>query len=140
MSRLKIQLPDALPCHVELDVRIGDINYGGHLGNDALLRLMHEARLAMLAEHGLTEMDCGGAGVIMADAEIAYLAEAFHRDRLCFQLGVANIRRTGADIYYRAVRLGDNREIARARTGIAFFDYERRKPARTPEAFRTAFG
>jgi acyl-CoA thioesterase FadM len=30
-------------------VRVGDINYGGHLGNDKYLLLFHDARLAYLA-------------------------------------------------------------------------------------------
>ncbi len=140
MSRLKIKLPETLPFDVEIDVRIGDINYGGHLGNDALLRLMHEARLALLGRYGLSEINCGGAGLIMRDVEVVYLAEAFHGDRLRFSLGVDAVGRTGADLYYHVVRLADSREIARARTGMAFFDYERRKPARTPDAFRAAFG
>ena len=45
MARVKLTLPDACHFHTEVAVRIGDINYGGHLGNDAVLSLAHEARL-----------------------------------------------------------------------------------------------
>jgi hypothetical protein len=45
-----------------------DINYGGHLGNDAVLSLVHEARVRFLKQQGYTENNIEGAGIIMADA------------------------------------------------------------------------
>ena len=48
---------------VELPVRITDINYGQHLGNDRLFALLHEARIQFLSQWGFSEIDAGGAGV-----------------------------------------------------------------------------
>ena len=46
MARVKLDLDGAaFVFRTELDVRITDINYGRHVGNDALLGLLHEARL-----------------------------------------------------------------------------------------------
>ena len=48
MPRVKVALPATFPFRTEIPVRITDLNYGGHLGNDALLGLLHEARVHFL--------------------------------------------------------------------------------------------
>ena len=45
MSRIKIPLPEKKDFSTEIKLRISDINYGGHMGNDAVLTIVHEARL-----------------------------------------------------------------------------------------------
>ena len=45
MGRVKIKFPAENPLFITtIHVRIGDINYGGHVGNDAILSIIHEAR------------------------------------------------------------------------------------------------
>ena len=39
----------------QLTVGIGDINYGGHVGNDRFLLFFQEARLRFLAGFGMSE-------------------------------------------------------------------------------------
>ena len=136
MARMTIELPERFDFSAELAVRVGDINYGGHLGNDALLSLLQEARLQFLRQHGFSEADAGGAGLIMTDAQVEYRAQAFRGDRLRIEVAAAEPSRCGLALCYRATRLGDGAEIARARTGMVFFDYARQKIARMPEAFR----
>ncbi len=140
MPRLTIQLPEHIPFSTEIPVRVDDVNYGGHLGNDALVSLLHEARIRYLGAHGLSEGDCGGAGMVVTELAVTYLAEAFHGDSLRISLAVGDIGRTRVHFYYRVERTRDNVEIARARTGMAFFDFTSRRPRRTPEAFRAALG
>jgi acyl-CoA thioesterase FadM len=137
MARVRLELPAALPFVTELPVRITDVNYGGHLGNDALLSLLHEARCRFFQYYGFKETDIAGAGILMVDAAIAYRKEAFHGDVLRFEVGVAELHRTGCDIVYRVTRGGD--VVAEAKTGIVFFDYQRRKIVRTPPAFAALF-
>ena len=38
-------------------VRVGDINYGGHMGNDKALLLFHDARLYFLGKYDFSESD-----------------------------------------------------------------------------------
>jgi len=45
MARIKIEIPDKFIYKTEIPIRITDINYGGHLGNDSLLSIIHEARV-----------------------------------------------------------------------------------------------
>lgn len=136
MSRVKLELPGTLPFAAELEVRIGDVNYGRHLGNDAVLGLLHEARLRFLKSHGFTEENAGGSAMIMLDAVIVYAAQAFHGDVLRAEVGAGEFGACGCAFYYRLTRVADGREIARAKTGLAFFDYAANRIARMPAEFK----
>ena len=138
MPRRTIDLPASLPFETNLTVRITDINYGGHLGNDAVLGLVHEVRCRFFRDLGFTETDVDGCGILMIDAEIIYLSEAFAGETIRVRAGAAEPGRTGCSLYYQLNEAGSGREVARVRTGITFFDYSAGKPRRMPAAFREA--
>ena len=138
MPRIKLDLPEKFPFTTEIPLRITDINYGGHLGNDAVLGIVQEARVQFLRRHGFTEADVGGAGIIMTDAVIVYKAEAFYGDVLVVEVAIQDLQSVGCDFVFRLTRKDSGKELARAKTGIAFFDYSRRRVVEVPAAFRTA--
>lgn len=139
MGRLRLDLPAEFLFSTDLTVRITDINYGGHLGNDALLALLQEARMQFLARYGFSEQDVGGAGMIMTDSLVVYMAEAFHGDRLTIGIALGELQTAGCDLFYRVVQKDSGKEVARAKTGMAFFDYGKRRVVAAPEKFRTVF-
>jgi acyl-CoA thioesterase FadM len=51
MPRIKIEMPEHFTYTTEMPVRISDINYGGHLSNDSIVSLIHEARVRFLAQY-----------------------------------------------------------------------------------------
>lgn len=132
MARIHLEIPERLPFATEIDVRVTDMNYGRHLGNDSMLSLIHEARVRFLASHGVTEADVDGKQLILADAAIVYRAEAFAGDRLRFEVGVGDLGRVGCDLVYRVTRLGDGTLVAEAKTGLVFLDPESRRPSPLP--------
>ncbi len=136
MPRLKLDLPARFPFSTELPVRISEINYGGHLGNDAVLALAQEARLRYLHTGGFSEKDAGGAGIIMVDAMVIYRSEAFYGDTLVVDVAVTDPGRLGCDFVYRMTSKGSGKEVARVKTGIVFFDYVRRRVVPMPAGFR----
>jgi len=136
MPRLKLGLPDVFPFSTDIPIRIGDINYGGHLGNDTVLAIIHEARVRFLKEHGFTEKDVDGAGIIMSDAAVVFKAEVFYGQTLRAEVSVTDASRSTCDLVYRLTDVESGKEVARAKTGIVFFDYDRRKPVAIPEEFR----
>lgn len=140
LQRIQVPMPDTVAFETELTVCIGDINYGNHLANDAVLRLAHEARIRFLAAHGCTELDVFGAGLIMADAAVQYCAQAFHGDVLQVQVAVGHIGSAGFALYTRFCRRSDGVEIARVKNGLVFFDYADQRVTKTPPAFRERFG
>lgn len=137
LERIQITLPEKIAFETEIKVNIGDINYGNHLANDAVLRLAHEARIRFLAHHNQSELSVFGAGLIMADTAIQYCAQAFHGDVLRLQVAVGHIGSAGFSLYTRILR--DSTEIARIKTGLVFFDYQSQKVAKTPTPFRQLF-
>ncbi len=139
MARLKLDLPPVFDFTTEIALRIGDINYGGHLGNDTVLSLIHEARVRFFRHHGWSELDVEGVGIIMGDAAIVFKSEAFYGEVLKIDLAIQELETFNCDFLYRLTESKTNREIARAKTGIVFFDYSARKPARIPDRFRSLF-
>ncbi len=129
-KRVKIEWPAGESIgKVTLPVRIGDVNYGGHLGNDKLLLYAHEARMQVLQTCGLTEFDCGGHGLIMADAEIAFKAEAFWGEVLQVTLFAGGATGSSFSLYYLLEKevAGKSVTVAEVRTGMVAFDYDSRK-------------
>lgn len=139
MSRVKLDLPDKFKFSTEVQVRISDINYGGHLGNDATLSLIHEARLRFLNKYGFSESDIDGVGLIMVDAVVIYKSEGFYSDALKIDVTVVDLSKSGCDFIYRITNKLTSKEVARAKTGIVFFDYKKRKVVTVPKKFNDIF-
>ncbi len=139
MARIELNLPDDFSFSTDVRVRISDINYGNHLGNDALLSLVHEARLQFLQSRGFSELDIDGCGLILTDAVILYKSQGFHGDLLSILAAVGDFNKYGCDFFFKVIQKNSGKEVARAKTGIVFFDYNRQKMAPVPSAFLNAF-
>lgn len=140
MARIELNLPENFSFSTDVRVRISDINYGNHLGNDALLSLVHEARLQFLQSRGFSELDIDGCGLILTDAVIVYKSQGFHGDLLTILAAVGDFNKYGCDFFYKVIRKNGGKEVARAKTGIVFFDYNRQKMVPVPAAFFKACG
>lgn len=140
MSRVKIKFPEKKSLYKAIiPVRIGDVNYGGHVGNDSILSIIHEARVQLLSSHGWTEMNAGGAGLIMADVAIAYKGEGFYKDVLEIKIHADELTSMSFDLLYdiSTTREGKKIDIAHAKTGMVCFDYTSRGITNLPEALKT---
>lgn len=138
MARVKLDLPQRFAFSTEIAINIGHINYGGHLGNDSALTLLHETRLHYLKSLGYTELDIGGLGLIQTDAVLVYKAEAFWGDRILAEVVADDFNKYGFDFVYRLKRLADQQDILHAKTGMLMFNYDTRKPASVPADFLAA--
>ncbi|MGB7918451.1 MAG: thioesterase family protein [Desulfobacterales bacterium] len=139
MARIELNLPEMFSFSTDVRVRISDINYGNHLGNDAVLSLIHEARLQFLQSRGFSELDIDGCGLILTDAVILYKSQGFHGDLLTIFAAVDDFNKYGCDFFYKVIRKNGGKEVARAKTGIVFFDYNRQKMVPVPAAFLDVF-
>ncbi|WP_126247369.1 acyl-CoA thioesterase [Chitinophaga rhizosphaerae] len=139
MARVKIDMPESYRFITQLPVRITDINYGGHLGNDAIVSILQEARVRYLASFGATELKALGTALIMADLAIIYKGEGFYGDQLTVELTAEEFSSVGFDLFYRisTFRGGQLTILAEAKTGMVCFDYSARKVARLPEELKT---
>jgi len=134
MSRIKLQMPEKYLFSCTIDVRITDINYGNHLANDALLSIIHEARVRFLKSFGYTELNIEGTGIMLADAVIVYKSQSYYGDSLSIEVGVGDISKKSCDFFYLVTKK-DETVVALCKTTIAFFDYQKQIPVRIPVQF-----
>ena len=136
MPRVKIELPGTLHFTCLIPVRITDINYGGHVGNDAVLGLIHEARMQFFTNMGYTELNFGGTGMIMADVGIEFKNELFYGDTIIASVGVGEISKIGFDLYYKLEKEKGplQKTVAIAKTGMICYDYDKKKIVPVPAA------
>ncbi len=137
MAKVTIEIPEKFTFSTKTYIRVTDLNYGGHVGNDTILGLMHEARVRFLKHHGYEELNMEGVGIIMNDAAIVYKNELFHGDRVEIEVAAQDFSAVGFDLVYRLSDKESEKEVAIGKTGIVCFDYEKRKVARLPEAAKT---
>lgn len=135
MPRTKLVLPEHFSFTTDIPVRITDLNYGGHVGNDSVLSLIHEIRVQFLQSHGYTELNLNGVGLIMADVTIEFRSELFYGDVLRASVAPAEFSRVGFDLYYKLEKQAGERWIAvsNARTGMVCYDYKAKKIAAVPK-------
>jgi len=119
-----------------MQVRITDVNFAGHLGNDHILSLVHEARARYLRQFNCTELDVFGTATIMVDAVVIYKSQAFHADLITIDVTTDSFSKYGCDFFYRLSNSTSGKEIARAKTGLVFFDYDKQQMTLVPTEFR----
>jgi YbgC/YbaW family acyl-CoA thioester hydrolase len=127
-------MPETYLFSTKIPIRITDLNYGNHLGNDALLSILHESRVRFLNSLGYSEGDIEGIGIMMADVVIIYKFQGFYGDILKIEIGIDDISKKSCDFYYRITNQQE-KVVAICKTAIVFYDYQSQKPAAIPERF-----
>lgn len=139
MAKIKLDLPENFLFSTKIPIRITDINYGGHLGNDSLLSLIHEARVQFLNKYGFSEKEIDGVGLILVDVAIVYKSECFYGDNLLIEVTLDIFSKTRCYFIYKLSNINTNKEVARAKTGIAFYNYKNRRAVAIPQKFYNTF-
>lgn len=140
MPRTKISVPSTFHFSTQLTVRVGDLNYGNHLGNDRILTYLQEARVRMLAAQGMSELNIGdNTSLIQGDAEIIYKSEGFLGDQIEIELAVNDISGSSFDIVYQLTNTTTGKLLAIGKTRMVCFDYNTRKVQVVPASFKAYF-
>jgi acyl-CoA thioester hydrolase len=135
MPRTKLVLPEHFSFTTEIPIRITDLNYGGHVGNDSILSILHESREQFLRHHDYKEMDLAGVGLIMSDVTIEFKNELFYGDILRASVTASEFYRVGFDLYYKLEKKTGDKWVAvsTARTGMVCYDYTQKKLVAVPK-------
>lgn len=135
MARIKIELPEQFGFSCTIPVRITDINYGGHVGNDSVLSLLHESRMQYLRHFGYAEMNFEGVGMIMANVAIEFKSELFYGDSVIASVAASSFTKIGFELVYKLEKETDGKRktVALAITGMICYDYEKKKIVGIPE-------
>ncbi len=140
MARIKLEFPDdAFSFETLLPVRISDINGANHLGNDALISMLSEARAQFLVENGIQEADPSGNGIIVTDLATMYQGESFYPEVLRFEVGLMDFNKYGGDFVFRVTKAESGQPVALAKYGFVFFNYNTREVTPVPDSFRARF-
>jgi len=118
-----------------LTVRTTDINYAGHLGNEALLGLVHEARANFLKELNFNTIvgNKQRIGLILADLAVNFKAEAFAHDQLTVDCHIDEFQEKSFRLFHR-IRC-EEQVIALVETGVVAYDYQSGQAVPLPESF-----
>ena len=135
MDRVKIKLPHHFGFSTTIQIRITDLNYGGHVGNDSFLSLIHEARQQFLLSLGYSEFSIENTSLIMADAAIEFKKELNHMDVIKIDVTAGNFDKYGFDLFYKIEIISEENFIlaAKVKTGMLCYDYQNRKLVPVPE-------
>ena len=136
MARIKIDLPGKFPFSTNIPIRITDINFGGHVGNDTILSIVHESRAQFFTYCGYTELDFAGAGTIMSDVAIEYKNQTYYGDNILASVAVGEITKVAFDLFYKLEKRsadGKQTTVALAKTWMVCYDYDLKKVAAIPE-------
>ena len=135
MSHAKIEMPTSYSFTCEIPVRITDVNYGGHVGNDAILSIIHEVRMQFLQQLGYAEMDLAGVGLMMTRVGIEYKRELFHKETVIASVAVGEIGSKGFDLYYLLEKIIDGKKqtVVNAFSSMICYSYENKKVTNLPE-------
>ena len=138
MPRIKIELPDKSFFETIVPVRITDLNYGNHVGNDTILSILHEARVQWLNHFGYAELGFGGVGLIMSDAAIEFKNEIFYGEKIIASVVADEFSKFSFEIYYKLEKETNDKRIlvVIAKTGMVCYDYSAKKIAGVPEEIR----
>ncbi len=138
MARIKIELPEKAIGSFLIPVRITDINYGNHVGNNSLVEIIHEARVQFLQKSGFTELNAGGTALIMNELLVEFKNESFYNDLLKVEIFAGEISKKSFELFYKITvkRTNSTVLLAHAKTGMVCYDYGNKKVDLLPEKLR----
>jgi len=140
VARIELSFPGDVFCFETcMRVRITDINGANHLGNDALVSMLSEARAQFLVSYGIPEAGSDGTGVIVTDLATMYQSESFFPEVLRFEVGLMDFNKYGGDFVFRVTKAESGQPVALAKYGFVFFNYHQKKVVPMPDSFRSRF-
>jgi len=136
MARTRIELPEKFVYSTRLQVRIGDIAGGLHLGNHMIVSYMNEVLFSFLRDNGLEEF-IETPSFINPEYAVVMKSESMYGDILRVEMGIRQTGRYGIDLIYRMTNESSGKETALARMAMLFFDYEKGELKQIPSRFMT---
>ncbi|SLM32250.1 conserved hypothetical protein [Desulfamplus magnetovallimortis] len=124
MPRVQLRYPGNTFCSHEIIVRLTDLSQAAHLGFDRLVSIIHDSASVFLDNIGIDITGSREIHIIFADLAVQYLSEAFRGDRLVIDMALGEIASRGIEVFFKVVNKTLSREVALAKIGMVFFDYE----------------
>ncbi len=123
------------PFELSIAVIFRDIDAMGHVNNAVYFTYMETARTTFFVNR-LRLAAPEDLPVIVAEATCTYLSPLRLGETLQIRMGVSRIGRRSFDLSYRMTS-GSERLVARAKTAMVTYDYQRREAIPIPARLRT---
>jgi acyl-CoA thioesterase FadM len=137
MPRKSIDLPERFLFTTEYIVLYSDVNVANHLAADRIPAIAIEAQLRFIIALGYEHATAfEEAGLIMAHSEISYISETDYGDHLAIDVTACNFTAKSFDLLFSLRNVSKNREAARVKNTMLFFDYKRKSVCPVPESFK----
>jgi acyl-CoA thioester hydrolase len=135
VSRVVLREQEEYEFIYKLAAQIGHVNYSGHVGHDALIAMVWEARVHLFRTLGLVELDLGDGktGIIMTDLVVTFKKDASLFEEITIESHVAEIVKKRFRIFHRLSKAGEL--IALVETGFAAFNYTIHRTVSVPQTF-----
>lgn len=137
MAKLNLEEVKTSIFSTKIEVHVGYINAGNHLGHDSLVLLLQEVRERFFQSLGESELSCCGLGIMIINLAVEYFREGTYGDILTIKLGLGKIGSSSFEFIYQVYNQNQI-EIARARTTSVFCNKDR-KSASIPEKILKTF-
>ena len=140
MTRVEIEYPEQTLFTCGATVRITDLSAAMHLGFDSLVGIVNDASALFFADIGFSRGQKRRVNTIYADLAVSYRSEAFHGDELTVEVAAEEASDKRLDLLLRISHGQSGREVALARIGVLFFDYDKKKVVEIPGRIREQVG
>jgi YbgC/YbaW family acyl-CoA thioester hydrolase len=118
-------------------IRIGDLNYGNHLGHDKLITIIHDARCSFFENYGFKELSIGedNVGLIVNEINFKYKSQLYYSDNIkitskFYELSPVSVKMESI------VKNIDNGELsASGFIKLVSFNFKTNKMVKFPEKF-----
>ena len=138
MSQKSNVINENLIFSTELSVTVAHLNYGNHMGLDALVLLLQETRMQFLADNEMTETQIeGDVGTLVSTINMDMRQQCYHGDQLLVQIYSPGFKKNsrGFELKYCLFRTGDQCLVASATSKHLFFNQASQSIARAPDRF-----
>lgn len=139
MTRLELNIPEKILFETEFQIKLEDINFAKHMGNERILVHANTVRTAFYKHLDLLEGDWdNGHGTIVANHCIKYISEGFLDDRIVCKVGISELTSCSFDMVMYFVK-ANGKPLAIIRTGVVYFDYNERRIREIPKNYLDKF-
>jgi len=119
---------------IKYKVRVDDINYGNHMGNERALIAFQQGRIELLESFGASELNVGdGCGLIQMSSYVEYLKEVRMGEILDIKISLEELK--GPSMTLRYDVFSKENKVFFGTTKFLAYDYENKKVRRFPREF-----
>lgn len=138
MPRIKLEEQQAYEFSYTTTARVADLNHAAHVGAPQMTELLHDARIALFLELGVSEYDLGDgkSSIIIGDLAVNYRSQAFWGNELSIQTHIGEMTENSFRIFHRIMR--GTALVALAEIGAITFSFLEGKKTPVPEKFLQA--